>query len=114
MILNDQNSLDPRAGLDEIEDEEDDATYPTDLMDDIMMSEQGSDPEGRASNGEEVLDFPESDHDEVHALDMRDMDMDPDDVVPDAAVPDAVVPDVVVPDLPAERRTRPKAKQVGV
>ena len=109
MILNDRNSLDPRAGLDEIEDEEDDATYPTDLMDDIMMSEQGSEPEGRASDGEEVLDFPESDHDEVHALDMRDMDMDPDDVVPDA-----VVPDVVVPDLPAERRTHPKAKQVGV
>jgi len=82
------------------------------------MSEQGSEPEGRDSDGDEVLDFPESDHDEVRALEMKDMDMYPNGVVPDLPDmdmdPDGVEPDVAVPDLPAERHTRPKAKQVGV
>ena len=73
-------------------------------MDDIMMSEQGSESEGHASNGEEILDFPESDHDGDHAPETRDMDMDP----------DGVMPDVAVPALPAERHTRTKVKKVGV
>lgn len=67
-----------------------------------MMSEQGSEPEGRASDGgEEILDFPESDHDEVHA--MRDMDLDPQ-------------ADGVVPDLPMESHapTRVTVTQVSV
>jgi hypothetical protein len=58
-------------------------------MEDIMMSEQGSEV-GRASDGEEILDFPESDQEEVHA--MGDMDMDPSGIVPDLVAPDIAVP----------------------
>lgn len=96
-----------RQGSDEIiadndiVDEEDDVAYPSGLMDDIVMSEQGS--EESASDNEEILEFPELDEDEGHAS--MDMEMDP-------VMPDLDVPDLVEPNL--ESRTSIKVTQVGV
>ena len=91
---------------DDIVDEEDDVAYPSGLMDDIVMSEQGS--EEFASNNEEILEFPELDKDQGNTS--MDVEMDP--VMPGLNVPDAVVPALVEPNL--ESRTSIKVTQVGV
>jgi hypothetical protein len=93
VILIDNNSPSPRAASpDDIEGEEDNLndsdTHPPDLMEDINMSEQGSDAD-HASIGEEILDFPGSDQEEAHT--MGDMDMEPSGDVPDLVVPDVAV-----------------------
>jgi hypothetical protein len=90
----------------DIVNEEDNVAYPSSLMDDIVMSEQGS--KESASNNEEILEFPELDKDEGHAL--VDVEMDP--VMPDLDVLDMVVPDLVEPNL--ESYTSIKVTQVGV
>lgn len=88
-------SLGPRASPAEIDDEEDDATQSLALVDDIVMSEQGS--AGPGSDGEEVLNFPESDDNEGY--EMMDVDIDPGSIMPDLVVPDVDVPGLVVPDV---------------
>jgi hypothetical protein len=101
MILNHVISVSLRAGLGEIADEEGDVT-PHAFMDDIEISERGS--EGGASDNEEIPEFPEPEDDEGH--EMSDLD-----IGPDVIVPDSVVSDVAVPDL--ESYTMKRVTQVG-
>jgi hypothetical protein len=90
-------SLDLSASLAEIDDKEDDATQSLALVDDIMMSKQGS--AGLGSDDDEVLDFPKSDNNKGYEMMDVDYDIDPDSIMPDLVVPDVDVPDLAVPDI---------------
>jgi hypothetical protein len=90
-------SLDLSASLAEIDDEEDDATQSLALVDDIIISKQGS--AGPGSDDEEVLDFPESNNNEGYEMMDMDHDINPDSIMPDLVVLDVDVPDLAVPDI---------------